>query len=235
MTPTSTCWPSCLGLTTAEIPDEVQFPEIDVGKEMEFSMDVDLFLDLALSQRPDLQSFREALKSSRFSLYASYGSFLPNVVLNTNYGFSRTDQQENYPVGSARPRSQDLLYNYGANVNWLLFDGGSRWAQTRQAQAKVAYAEELLAGSWITVVTDVRKAHAKLVASIADAKILDETLQMTKKQRDLVREEYNAGNTSIIRLNEAQKNLIDAELNLTTAMVSIENAKAQLDAATGSR
>ena len=224
-----------MGLTTGEIPDDVQFPELDIGKDMEFSLGVEFYLDLALSQRPDLQSFRESLEANKYLLYSSWGSFLPNVILNMNYGYSRTDQQENYPVGSARPRSLDLLYNYGMNVNWLLFDGGSRWAQVRQSQANVAFSEEQLADKWITVVTEVRQAHAKLVSNIAEAKILGDTLDMTKKQRDLVREEYNAGNTSITRLNEAQRDLILAQLNHISALIDIENAKAQIDAACGSR
>ncbi len=224
-----------MGLTTGSVPDDVQFPEIDIGHEMEFSLEIEYFLDMALSQRPDLKAFREALSASQFSLYSTWGSFLPQVVLDMNYGYSRTDQKENYPIGSARPRSYDLLYNYGMNVNWLLFDGGSRWMQVRQAQANVAIAEEQVASSWISVVTDVRKAHAKLLASIASAKILNETLEMTKKQRDLVREEYNAGNTSVTRLNEAQKDLITAELNDISALIDIENSRAQLEAASGVR
>lgn len=224
-----------MGLSTSEIPEDAKFPEIDMDKELDYSLGVDFYMDMALSQRPDLQAFRESLAASKFSMYATWGSFLPNVVLNTNYGYSRTDQKENYPIGSAKPRSVDLLYNYGMNINWLLFDGGSRWAQVRQAQANVAISEEQLADKWITVVSEVRQAHVKLISNIAETKIIAETLEMTKKQRDLVREEYNAGNTSVTRLNEAQKDLINAQINHISSMIDIENAKAQIDAACGSK
>ena len=224
-----------MGLTTGEIPDDVRFPELELGNVEDLSLSVEFHLDMALAQRPDLQSMREALAASKYNLYSSWGSFLPNVTLNTNYGFSRTDQLENYPVGSARPRSQDLLYNYGMNINWLLFDGGARWAQVRQAQANVAFSEEQLASKWIGVVAEVRQAHTALAANIADARIISDTLEMTKKQRDLVREEYNAGNTSITRLNEAQRDLIRAQLNNVSALISIQNSKTRLDTACGSR
>lgn len=224
-----------LGLTGGEIPDDVVFPEMDLGQVEDFTLSADFHLDMALSQRPDLQSMREALASSKFTLYSAWGSFLPNVTLNTNYGFSRTDQYENYPTGSARPRSQDLLYNYGMNINWLLFDGGSRWAQVRLAQANVASSEEMLADKWIGVVTEVRQSHAELLASIAGARIISDTLVMTTKQRDLVREEYDAGNTSVTRLNEAQRDLIRAQLNNITALVAVQNTKARLEAACGSK
>ncbi len=226
---------SLMGMTAGEIPPATKFPDIDTEKATELSLSVEFYLDMALAQRPVLRSLGEALSASESYLYVTWGSFLPNVVLGMNYGFSRTDQLENYPVGSARPRSQDLLYNYGMNVNWLLFDGGARWAQVRQAQANLAISQEQLTDKWITVVTEVREAHVEFAANIADAKILGDTLVMTKKQRDLVRSEYDAGNTSVVRVNEVQRDLINAQLRFATALINIENSKAKLDTAVASR
>ena len=52
------------------------------------------------------------------------------------------------------------------------------------------------------------------------------------KQRDLVKEEYDAGNTELTRLNEAQRDKVQAETDFISALVNMRNAKAQLDAAT---
>ena len=46
-------------------------------------------------------------------------------------------------------------------------------------------------------------------------------------------EEYRAGNTELTRLNEAQRDLVNAETSLATYVINMHNAKAQLTAATG--
>ena len=53
------------------------------------------------------------------------------------------------------------------------------------------------------------------------------------KQRDLVDDEYRAGNAELTRLNEAQRDLVSAETNLASSYINVQNAKAQLDAVVG--
>jgi outer membrane protein TolC len=57
---------------------------------------------------------------------------------------------------------------------------------------------------------------------------------LTQKTRELVEEEYKAGNASITRLNEAQRDLVLADTDLSTSIIDLENSKAKLDAAIGS-
>ena len=44
-------------------------------------------------------------------------------------------------------------------------------------------------------------------------------------------EEYKAGNAELTRLNEAQNDLVNAEMNLVSSVVKMNQAKAQLEAA----
>ena len=223
-----------MGLTTSEIPSDIKFPDIEVSEKEDYSLGVEFYLDMAISQRPDLEAQRRAFGAARYNLYSSWGAFLPTANLQMTYGYSRSDTSStSYPNGAASPRGSDLLYNYGANAQWLLFDGGYRIAKSRELNATMASQEETLTQTWISVVREVRQSYDKLRTSISLAKILSETLKMTLKQRDLVREEYNAGNTSITRLNEVQKDVVDAQLNYAKALIEIANARAQLDAASG--
>ena len=50
--------------------------------------------------------------------------------------------------------------------------------------------------------------------------------------RDLVDDEYEAGNCAITRVNEVQREFVNAETYLAQAVVSMHNAKAQILAAT---
>ncbi|MBO5764658.1 MAG: TolC family protein, partial [Lentisphaeria bacterium] len=64
-------------------------------------------------------------------------------------------------------------------------------------------------------------------------RLYEKTRDLSAKQRDLVDDEYRAGNAELTRLNEAQRDLVQAETNLAASYISIQNAKAQLDEVVG--
>ena len=104
----------------------------------------------------------------------------------------------------------------------------------RAAEAGVTRAEYSVANTWIAVITDVRTAYENYQTNLKLVKLNQKNLELVRKQRDLVDREYKAGSTGITRLNEAQTALIDAENALVKAVINMNNAKAQLDAATNS-
>jgi outer membrane protein TolC len=59
-------------------------------------------------------------------------------------------------------------------------------------------------------------------------KLQRETAEYVRKNRDLVEQEYKAGQASLVRLNEAQKDLVAAEGRLASARVSLFLAWFQL-------
>ena len=69
--------------------------------------------------------------------------------------------------------------------------------------------------------------------TVRQTRLYEKNLEFSKKQRDLVDEEYRAGNAELTRLNEAQRDLVRAETNLASSYIAIQNAKAQLDSAVG--
>ena len=83
----------------------------------------------------------------------------------------------------------------------------------------------------MSVVEEVRKAHINYVQSVKKARLYENQLAIASKQRDLVDEQYRAGNAALTRLNEAQRDLVDAQTQLASAYITVQNAKAQLEAA----
>ena len=88
-----------------------------------------------------------------------------------------------------------------------------------------------VASQWLTVVQEVRNAYANYTQNVKQVRLYEETLAITTKQRDLVDEQYHTGNVALTRLNEVQRDLVDAQTTLASAYVGLRNAKAQLDAA----
>ena len=224
-----------MGLTTVHLPEDTQFPAIKVVENAEYSLDVEFFLDLAITQRPDLKAAKLDLDALKYKLYSSWGAFSPTVELSMGYGMSRASNggNGNWGNSSAYPRGQDLLYNYGATVSWDIWKGGTRIAAVRKAQATLDSKEEELMKTWIKVVHEVRRAHVNLLAHEAQRKILLRVMNNSMLRRDLIREEYNTGDTDISNLNQAQTTLVKNELNHITAVINVSNSRAKLDEVCG--
>ncbi len=219
-----------MGLTEGIIPDDL-FPGLTPIRE-QFSMDINIYLDTALQSRPDLKAYREALEAAKYRTAARWGAFLPTVNAQVSFGHQRRDWDTSGRWHFSN-KGQNQNLNYGFDAEWVLFDGGRRIFALREAQANLAISRQNLAEQWIAVVTEVRQSYADRVRRARQMAIFEKNLSLVQKTRDLVEEEYKAGNTSITRLNEAQRDLVISDSNLSTSIIDLENAKARLDASVG--
>lgn len=230
-----------MGIPEGTIPDSVKFPPMSASTGEELA-DVNIYIDTALSNRPDLKRYREALEAAKYTLYSRWGAFSPVVTANGGLSWWRNRTSNNGRFGNRFEGSnnwntidQSAQGTYGISVSWTLFDGTRRFTRVREAQALLAQSEYTLANQWITVVQQVRSAYDNYIQHAKQAVLYQKTLGLVTKQRDLVEEEYKAGNTELTRLNEAQTDLVRADTNLVSALINVQNAKAQLEAATSSR
>ncbi|MCK5844487.1 MAG: TolC family protein, partial [Victivallales bacterium] len=220
-----------MGLTNAILPEKI-FPKLTIDEE-QFSIDVNTYLDTALLNRPDLKAYREALLSSKYKVAARWGAFMPTLNASASWGHQRNDWDTS-GRWHFRNQAQNQSFDYGFDAEWVLFNGGKRIFDLREAQANLAVSKQKLAEHWISVVAEVRQTYADLTQKFKQTVIFKQNLTLNKQTRELINEAYKAGNASITRLNEVQRNLVVAETNLSTAVIDLENAKAKLNAAIGS-
>lgn len=219
-----------MGYPEGTIPDAIKFPEIKYESES-LLLGVDTYLDMALANRPDLKGYREQLKISEYQLYQSYSEFAPTIKASASYSLAGSkDIFHGRNGGYSRSNdTQDL--SYGLSAEWVLFNGFQRYNATRAAQANLAIAEFSVAQAWLGVVNDVRTAYANYDVNIKQANLFFAIRKLVFEQRDLVQAEYDAGQAEIVRLNEAQRNVVSAEGTLVQALANVQKARAQLEAA----
>jgi len=224
-----------MGLTECTLPQSLRFPPIPSGEDV--LADVSVYLDTALANRPDLKAYREALENSKYLYYSSICSFGP--VVSASGSVYQNTQWTHYRGSDGNSNSNSYLksanYNYSGGVSWTLFSGGSTYFAMRQAQANMAKAEYTVASYWISVISEVRQAYDNYNVNVRQARLYKKTLELVRKNRDLVEEQYKAGSASIELLNQADKNVVSAETNMASSLINMQNAKAQLDAATNSK
>ena len=226
-----------MGLTEGTIPDDVEFPE-ELAIDGEMLADESVYLDAALSNRPDLKALREALQASKFSYYSSIAAFGPTVTTSIGLGYTnsaRHNSPYHYRTYTSHPginRNRYSTFTTNINVSWELFSGGATFFNMRASQAAMEQAEYALADQWITVINDVRTAYENYIVSLKTVKLYQKNLEAVRKMRDLVDDEYEAGNCAITRVNEVQREFVNAETYLAQAVVNMHNAKAPILAAT---
>lgn len=97
----------------------------------------------------------------------------------------------------------------------------------------VAESEYLLEEQWLSVISEVRQSYDECLKTTEQLILFSKIQKDALKNRDLVEEDYKAGNTDIIRLNQAQTDLVTAQSDLAKARINVLNARAQLAAAIG--
>jgi outer membrane protein len=218
-----------MGYPDGNLPSKIKFPTISSATDDRLTS-IDVYLDTALNNRPDLRSFRELLKTAKYSMYQSFGPYMPTVTAYGTMSYGASSTRLSSP--SSRSGYNNTNFDGGVQAEWLLFNGLSRFNRVRETEALVAQAKFNVAESWLRVIEDVRGAYINYVMRTKQAKIYKKTLGLVTKQRDLVEEEYQAGNTELARLFLAQNVLVDAEVNLVRALVALRKAKVSLRAAT---
>ena len=231
-----------MGYPEGTLPAELTFPS-DFKSDFGDLPAVEIYLDAALAHRPDLKGYREQLEVARYQLYRTYSAYSPTVNGFINFGFGTSETSSahhSYRTNGSRVDGyhERSYYNqpsmtYGVTADWTIFNGFIRYNTMREYQANLASAEYSVSAQWFTVVGEVRAAYANYVQTVRQTRFYEKIRELSQKQRDLVDEEYRAGNAELTRLNEAQRDLVQAETNLASSYIAIQNAKAQLDSAVG--
>ena len=93
--------------------------------------------------------------------------------------------------------------------------------------------EKELDDARITATKEIRSAFDNVTSSGQKLELQQENTQLIKITRDLVKKEYDVGQASLVRLNEAQNDLVSAQGQLADAQVSLLLALEELDYYTG--
>ena len=220
----------CLGLTDGTIPSNVKFPEVTMPTD-KMQLPLETYLDQAIANRPDLKGARERLQSLRYAFFGTLSAFGPTVSANFNLGYGYNRNISHDRTGDGHSWSSAGNFDYSLNVNWNLFNGFADYFAVKAAKAEVSASDYMLYQIYLGVITDVRTAYDNHRSSIIQAKLAKDICDLTRQTRDLVENEYKAGTVLVTRLNEAERDLVQAQNNLATAVVNVANSRAQLEAA----
>jgi TolC family type I secretion outer membrane protein len=215
-----------LGVPHARLPEHTQLAPLEaVTPERLEKPDFGGLLDVAYAQRPDLTQSDRAIQQAEADVQTKKANYYPTVSLFASYDGERTDD-----LGF---ENQDFGNSVGINLSYNLFAGGLYQAQHQQARARLREAEKSRENAKIGIASQVQTT-IEMVLSAQKQLLLQRTnAELVQKNRDLVEKEYKAGVGSLVRLNEAQRDLTAAQVRLALAQTAVHRAWYDLWSATG--
>jgi TolC family type I secretion outer membrane protein len=215
-----------LGLEYASLPDHVSLAELhpETQEEMNHPDAVNL-IAYAYDHRPDLLQQDVAVKNAQVDIKIAQAGFWPTINLTGSVAGNR---DEDYQF-----EEDDFGSNVGIYLTYNLFAGGLDRAKTREARQREVESVKTLENKKLSVAADIRGSVTDLRAAQEELLLLRSNAELIKQNRDLAEKEYNAGQGSLVRLNEAQQDLTAAKNRLALALVSMRQAWYALEAETG--
>lgn len=206
-----------MGYPEAYLPDDVELaPLEDERPEQLNPPDPSLAIGYALANRTDVASARYALEQARSAARLARSAYMPTLNLTGDYSANRIDD--------ASFEEDDFGGSVGLVLTYELFGGGERRARVREAMAAEAEAEAVLDQTELTTASEVRSAIVTLSYAGELLQLQRDNLALIQQTRDLVELEYKARQESLVRLNEAQRDLVLARSRYATALASLHVA-----------
>jgi cobalt-zinc-cadmium efflux system outer membrane protein len=174
---------------------------------------------LAMSARPELRGLERQRESARAQEHLAQQYFLPDVTLglsrNNIYG---TDPTYTTSIGIDLP----IFF-------WQHQNGEVAEAKHRQAELSATFRDVSA-----QVGQDLRNAYSTATVALRQVQFLaDELVPSASEQYKIASSTYALGGSSALEVIDAQRTLLDAKSQYTTALGALNDAVADLERATG--
>ena len=180
-----------------------------------------LLLDTAFRSRPDLTALQDQAKAMGARIVEYQSDYYPSV--NAIGGYSA--------LGTGTPAANN--FNAGIVITWPIFNSfltTDQIAETRYRQHAILRAIEDLRQE---IISQVHTALLNWQASLQRIMRAEKTLAASRAELELAEKRYEAGLTSIIELEDAQRNYTYDDAAYADALYGFSITKAAVDRATG--
>ncbi len=219
-----------MGYTDAQLPQEMEVEALDASSlSGDPAHETALATDIssALADRPDLKEDEFAIQEAEARINREKSEYFPMVSLVGGYGTSGVDEFDGLSD------SDNMGASVGVSLSFELFSGGATRSAVRSVMSEKRELAQERKEARITAASEIRSALSNVDSSRVTLALQQDNASLVETTRDLVQKEYRAGQASLVRMNEAQNDLVAAQGDLADARASLGLALEELDYYTG--
>jgi outer membrane protein len=221
-----------LGLSPTVSFKVVDLSALPIPTNLAYS--VELAVDRALRQRPDLAAQLATLRAREAEVRRARTEFRPSLGLSATGGGTMGNWSVT-AAGAASPSYGYVDSEYGAflTFSWSLFDGFTRRNKLREAEARRNEAGAALSALELRALREVWQAYADCKASFLQYDFAVALLAASKDNYDAALTSYQNGLGTVIELLTAERDLARARTTLVESRAGILTSSAALAFAAG--
>jgi outer membrane protein len=183
---------------------------------------------LASRHNPELASAMAAVRMSNAEVLGARAAYLPDLVLNFNYGIDAAQFAVKGPNGV-----NNLGYSAAATVDIPVWDWLATPHRVKQSEIRRDAARVALTATQRHLIAALDEAYAEAEQARSQLGSLDLSVDTARESLRLTRLRYSAGEGTVLEVVDAQTALITAENAREDGMMRYESAIANLQSLTG--
>ncbi|MFA6571909.1 MAG: TolC family protein, partial [Bacteroidota bacterium] len=208
-------------LTQVEAKSEIKFNGYSVPN-------LQSLIDTGFQMRPDVKALQLRIKAGEYGVSMSKAGWYPQINLAANYNFNR-------PNSRIMPTRDEFIgtWDVGLNLSMDLWNWMTTSHQTAQAEATLEQTKLGLSQFKDAIILEISQNYLTLLKSKEKITVSEQTVQQAEENYRVTNEKYKAGTAINSDLIDAETALLQAKINLTSALVDFELSIAKLEKSIG--
>jgi outer membrane protein TolC len=210
--------------------DEQVFPSDLPEQSYDAPAEVESYVDVALIKRPEIKESEMKLQRDQIDLVVTKNGLLPKLDFFITLG--NTDYSEAFTNGNEKDSDEQYLIA-GLNYSW----GIGRRAEKARYRQDLMYEEQsqlALQNLKDSVNREIRRAYTDCLTNIESIEATSVTLELRRQSLKTQQIKFEHGNATNNAIANAQRDLLQAEINHTEAMVDYVLSRLRLHYLDGS-
>jgi outer membrane protein TolC len=188
----------------------------------------DDLLSEALQAREEIKSLEYKIKAGEENIDAAQAGWFPSVFLFGDYYYSRPNQR----IMPLEDKFEDT-WAVGVGLSWNIWDWGETYAKTTQAEQQLIQAETTYQIIKENIELEVYKDYLTVLSEFEKVSVSKKSVEQAEENYRITKDKYNQQLATSSDLIDAEVALLNAQTNLTNALVDLKLAKTKLEKSLG--